>query len=126
MPSAVDQAEQDSGERQNLDELDEQPGETHDAAQDTQTPQKRGRGRPKGSRNKTTVLEAPSTSTAAAAGSSTTTVKKRGRPPKEKKDDDEPAPKRQRGRPRKNPKPEDSGEPAPKKKRGRPKKTAAA
>ncbi|KAF9532262.1 hypothetical protein CPB83DRAFT_847540 [Crepidotus variabilis] len=93
-------------------------------------PAKRGRGRPKGSKNKKTLAAGVDTTSAP------TVPKKRGRPPKEKKaDDDEPVAKRPRGRPPKNPRPStgeaaasgEGGEPAPKKKRGRPpKKTTAA
>jgi len=87
--------------------------------------QKRGRGRPKGSKNKKSIA-----ALAADASGESQKPKKRGRPPKvrfllhpltrndrgaycslpqEKKDDgEEPAPKRRRGRPPKNPKPDSS------------------
>ncbi|KAG7452601.1 uncharacterized protein BT62DRAFT_1070351 [Guyanagaster necrorhizus] len=89
-------------------------------------PVKRGRGRPKGSKNK------PTSSSASPAAPR----RPRGRPPKEKKEDEQgaesSAPKRGRGRPPKHPRPTESGgegtandpaEPPAKRKRGRPKKT---
>ncbi|KAJ7109286.1 hypothetical protein C8R44DRAFT_884346 [Mycena epipterygia] len=90
---------------------------------DDQQPVKRGRGRPKGSKNKKAVP------TPAGEASSSATPRKRGRPPKEKKDEEkedesggeeEPTPKRKRGRPPKPAVPTDpNAEP---KKRGRPPK----
>ncbi|KAF9483908.1 hypothetical protein BDN70DRAFT_928879 [Pholiota conissans] len=98
------------------------------------TPAKRGRGRPKGSKNKKGA-----SATVASPESPTAPTRKRGRPPKEKKEDagEEPAPKRPRGRPPKvkpAPAPEeattsaaaDAGETSTKKKRGRPPKKPAA
>ncbi|KAJ7940725.1 hypothetical protein B0H13DRAFT_1849903 [Mycena leptocephala] len=94
-------------------------------ADTSDTPVKRGRGRPKGSKNKKAVPTP-------AGESSSAPPRKRGRPPKEKKDDDtkddaddddgddEPTPKRKRGRP---PKPAAPADPnAEPKKRGRPPK----
>ncbi|KAG6376449.1 hypothetical protein JVT61DRAFT_2437 [Boletus reticuloceps] len=64
-------------------------------------PAKRGRGRPKGSKNK----KSGATSATAGPSEGAPVKKKRGRPPKEKKPDDsgaeEPPAKRRRGRPRK-------------------------
>ncbi|KAF8163219.1 hypothetical protein B0H34DRAFT_672269 [Crassisporium funariophilum] len=148
MSTSANEAQDEGADKQSLDELEE----TNHAAGDAEavhfepislldegdrninangtsptTPAKRGRGRPKGSKNK----KAASTS---AAGSPTTPVagRKRGRPPKEKKEDsgEEPPPKRPRGRPPKNPKPipaeggtsAEAGESSVKKKRGRPPK----
>ncbi|KAG8217827.1 hypothetical protein J3R82DRAFT_5992 [Butyriboletus roseoflavus] len=98
-------------------------------------PAKRGRGRPKGSKNK----KSGAVSATTAPSDGTPVRKKRGRPPKEKKPDDsgeEPPAKRRRGRPRKEQKPEEAptvatsaattgeglGETSVKKKRGRPPK----
>jgi len=121
-----------------LDELEENGqavvGEAEGGAAETsETPVKRGRGRPKGSKNK-------KGSALAGDAAADAPKKKRGRPPKEKKPDEvgtdgEPAPKRKRGRPPKNPKPEgdagatsggEGGESSEKKKRGRPPKSAAS
>jgi len=104
------------------------------AAETSGAPVKRGRGRPKGSKNK------KGTTLAGDASAPDAPKKKRGRPPKEKKPeevgtDGEPAPKRKRGRPPKNPKPEgeagatsggEGGEPSEKKKRGRPPKSTTS
>ncbi|KAF8997766.1 hypothetical protein BDQ17DRAFT_1329222 [Cyathus striatus] len=100
---------------QTVDELDEplNLSDEFEAGPSTSL-QKRGRGRPKGSKNKKSV--------------DTIDVKparKRGRPPKEKTDDtrEELLVKRPRGRPRKNPKPEaetaEGGDKETQKKRGR-------
>ncbi|KIM80745.1 hypothetical protein PILCRDRAFT_822010 [Piloderma croceum F 1598] len=121
------------------DELEENGqvvvGEAEDGAGETSgAPVKRGRGRPKGSKNK------KGSTFAADVSATDAPKKKRGRPPKEKKPeevgtDGEPAPKRKRGRPPKNPKPEgeadatsgaEGGEPSEKKKRGRPPKSATS
>jgi len=128
-----------------LEENGQAPGaEAEGAAESSAAPLKRGRGRPKGSKNKKGAPSVGDASTSAEVPK-----KKRGRPPKEKKleeagTDGEPAPKRKRGRPPKNPKPENSkpenppeadggvtsggegGEPSEKKKRGRPPKAATA
>ncbi|EAU88458.1 hypothetical protein CC1G_11930 [Coprinopsis cinerea okayama7 len=122
----------DDAERSPLeDELAASPprNSTEPEAGTSAVPVKRGRGRPKGSKNKKT-LGSPATPT------TPTVPRKRGRPPKEKKDDEEPRPKRPRGRPPKNPKPEGStaapaasasGDGAPvKRKRGRPPKNPPA
>lgn len=105
------------------------PGTAADPATNTEPPPKRGRGRPKGSKNKK-----PGASTTDATGEEAP-KRKRGRPPKRKAEDEgaDPPPKRKRGRPPKNPKPDtdedadhvDAAEPstATKKKRpGRPRK----
>ncbi|KAF8447587.1 hypothetical protein L210DRAFT_3526789, partial [Boletus edulis BED1] len=99
-------------------------------------PAKRGRGRPKGSKNK----KSGAASATAGPSEGAPVKKKRGRPPKEKKPDDsgaeEPPAKRRRGRPRKEQKSQQtitagtsatatgdgSGESIVKKKRGRPPK----
>ncbi|KAF4615459.1 hypothetical protein D9613_002963 [Agrocybe pediades] len=117
-----------------IDELADANNTVDDAEQGSSSPVvKRGRGRPKGSKNKKTGASS------SAPESPTTPVqrRKRGRPPKEKKEDsgEEPAPKRPRGRPPKNPKPAEegpaaaggeSGETSTKKKRGRPPKKSSA
>jgi len=124
-------AQLDGEDKQSIDQLDEQQpsGDTEGegTAQDLQTPVKRGRGRPKGSKNK---QSGTAMSTANAEASAQTGPRKRGRPPKEKKDipnAEGSAPRRKRGRPPKNPRPEgeesgngDAAEPPLKKKRGRP------
>ncbi|KAH9484226.1 hypothetical protein JR316_0003706 [Psilocybe cubensis] len=90
---------------------------------------KRGRGRPKGSKNK----KSGASSAGPESPTTPTVQRKRGRPPKEKKEDagEEPPPKRPRGRPPKNPKPAsgeattsaaEAGDSSGKKKRGRPSK----
>jgi len=82
------------------------PGTAADPASNTaaaaETPAKRGRGRPKGSKNK------KSGTSATEATGEEAPKRKRGRPPKRKAEDEgvEPPPKRKRGRPPKNPKPE--------------------
>ncbi|KAG6818189.1 hypothetical protein H0H87_000094 [Tephrocybe sp. NHM501043] len=133
MSSSPHDPQDDAEDKQPVDELDEQHGgDTEGEATTKDVPAKRGRGRPKGSKNKR-----PGSIPAAAAGSSTAAVtpRKRGRPPKEKKPDDEgePPAKRKRGRPPKNPKPDagdsaggdgDAPDPSAKKKRGRPSKKA--
>ncbi|KAG6878697.1 hypothetical protein C0993_011512 [Termitomyces sp. T159_Od127] len=132
MSSSTQDPQDEGDEKQNVDELEETTGGNNesDAAVADALP-KRGRGRPKGSKNKR-----PGMTPAATAGSSTAvTPRKRGRPPKEKKPegeaDAEPPAKRKRGRPPKIPKSEtgdDAGgsgeatESSAKKKRGRPKK----
>ncbi|KAI0273689.1 hypothetical protein BC834DRAFT_966177 [Gloeopeniophorella convolvens] len=122
------------------DELDEgaQAAGNSDSGAPAATPAKRGRGRPKGSKNKR-----PSTGTtgsASEAAPATGEKRKRGRPPKPKNPEEEtatgePPVKRKRGRPPKNPKPapapEDAGEggtsePPVKRKRGRPPKNASS
>ncbi|PPQ86843.1 hypothetical protein CVT25_012562 [Psilocybe cyanescens] len=125
---------QDEGlDKQSVDELAETNHATDDAEPGTSTASavKRGRGRPKGSKNKKS-----GTSSAGPESPTTPTVqRKRGRPPKEKKEDtgEEPPPKRPRGRPPKNPKPASgeattsadvAGDSSAKKKRGRPSKKA--
>ncbi|KAH9063382.1 hypothetical protein EDB87DRAFT_1603334 [Lactarius vividus] len=101
------------------------------------SPVKRGRGRPKGSKNKKSVAGA--SVPAPEASPPTGEKRKRGRPPKPKNPQEdtstgEPPAKRKRGRPPKNPKPastqEDAGEGGTsdlpvKRKRGRPPKNAA-
>ncbi|KAG5653966.1 hypothetical protein H0H81_008834 [Sphagnurus paluster] len=134
MSSSPREAHEEPEDKNNLDEVDELPGgdtEGEAAPKDGDVPVKRGRGRPKGSKNK---RPGAAPAVPAAGSSSAATPRKRGRPPKEKRDDDgetEPPVKRKRGRPPKNPKPEvaDGGatsghapEPAVKKKRGRPSK----
>ncbi|KAF8478627.1 hypothetical protein DFH94DRAFT_751101 [Russula ochroleuca] len=128
------------------DTYDKLPDELEEGAQlagnsDTgaaSTPAKRGRGRPKGSKNKKNAAgTAASTSEVAPAAGE---KRKRGRPPKPKNVPEEgasgePPAKRKRGRPPKNPKPtspphEDVGEGGTsdsptKRKRGRPPKNAA-
>jgi len=107
------------------------PGTAADPASNTDAPPKRGRGRPKGSKNKKS-----GTSTAEAAGEEPP-KRKRGRPPKRKAEEEsaDPPPKRKRGRPPKNPKPDtdedaDHAEPAEsstatkKRRPGRPRKVA--
>ncbi|KAJ7227445.1 hypothetical protein GGX14DRAFT_419606 [Mycena pura] len=90
-------------------------------------PAKRGRGRPKGSKNKKSPSHPATTGT-------TLTVRGRGRPPKEKKDDesmvqsigeDNPVAKRKRGRPPIAPIMTHEEEPSPKRKRGRSPKSVA-
>ncbi|KAF8078034.1 hypothetical protein FPV67DRAFT_1463888 [Lyophyllum atratum] len=82
MSSSPRDAQEESEEKQNHDELDEQPGgdtEGEAAPKDGEAPPRRGRGRPKGSKNKRPGVA----SSPAAAGSSTAvTPRKRGRPPK--------------------------------------------
>ncbi|KAJ7595131.1 hypothetical protein C8J56DRAFT_1124062 [Mycena floridula] len=101
------------------DQLDDQPVDAAELAADVTF--KRGRGRPKGSRNK-------KSSNAGIGSSSTPTIlQRRGGPSKKKKEDDsgaDEAPQRKRGRPPKHPKPEmsDDDEPLVKKRRGRPPK----
>ncbi|KAG5353989.1 hypothetical protein E4T56_gene12290 [Termitomyces sp. T112] len=132
MSSSPHDPQDEGDDKQNLDELDEPTGgDTEGDVGMKDAPAKRGRGRPKGSKNKR-----PGSTPAASAGTAVT-PRKRGRPPKEKKPDDEadtePPTKRKRGRPPKNLKPESgdgaeaSGEatdPSAKKKRGRPSKKA--
>ncbi|CAA7271784.1 unnamed protein product [Cyclocybe aegerita] len=131
MSTPPNDAQDDAVDKQSpVDELAE-PNHTADDAEagtSTAAPVKRGRGRPKGSKNKKA-----GTSSAADSPTTPTVPRKRGRPPKEKKEEPEgePTPKRPRGRPPKNPKPAppaegaatttEGGE-APKKKRGRPPK----
>ncbi|KIK08715.1 hypothetical protein K443DRAFT_531328 [Laccaria amethystina LaAM-08-1] len=153
MSTSPRDAQDEGADKQSLDELEEpQPTADAEAGTSTATPVKRGRGRPKGSRNKKSLTGA----SAAADASMPATPRKRGRPPKvrsialfqdflslslqEKKEEDgeERAPKRPRGRPPKNPRPQTkegetsgaggSGDPesSTKKKRGRPSKNAAA
>lgn len=138
MSTSPKEPQEEAAERQSVDELDEpqqeaeNEGGTADASENP--PVKRGRGRPKGSKNK------KSTSSVTGTSPSTPAVpRKRGRPPKPKTEQEgEPAPKRPRGRPPKNPKPlvpeggegentsgEAAGEPSAKRKPGRPKKTAS-
>ncbi|KAF9005567.1 hypothetical protein BDQ17DRAFT_1325089 [Cyathus striatus] len=126
MSSSPREPQEEGAEKTAVDELDEpQSSGDAEAGPSTAAPQKRGRGRPKGSKNKKSADGATSND------APTQPARKRGRPPKEKKDDsgEEPAPKRPRGRPRKNPKPEAAtgeggdGAETPKRKRGRPKKT---
>ncbi|KAF5358279.1 hypothetical protein D9756_001649 [Leucocoprinus leucothites] len=115
--------------------LTECPLDVPGTAETTENPPaKRGRGRPKGSKNKKSAANASSATTTTPA-----VPRKRGRPPKPKAEQDgEPAPKRPRGRPPKNPKPsvteggegtsasgEAAAEPSTKRKPGRPKKTAS-
>jgi len=107
------------------------PGTVADPSSNADAPAKRGRGRPKGSKNKKS-----GTSNAEATGEEPP-KRKRGRPPKRKAEEEivDPPPKRKRGRPPKNPKPEtdedaDRVEPAEsstatkKKRPGRPRKVA--
>ncbi|KAH6918673.1 hypothetical protein BKA70DRAFT_1247888 [Coprinopsis sp. MPI-PUGE-AT-0042] len=110
------------------DELDQSaPSNNEPDAGPSTVPVKRGRGRPKGSKNKKGAA-------ANAEPAAPAIPRKRGRPPKEKKDDEEPRPKRPRGRPPKNPRPEGSSTTvgasasgdAPKRKRGRPPKNPPA
>ncbi|KAG6890457.1 hypothetical protein C0992_001504 [Termitomyces sp. T32_za158] len=131
MSSSTQDPQDEGDDKRNLDELEEPTGgnnETDVAVKDA--PTKRGRGRPKGSKNKRPGMTGVGTSTAGPP-------RKRGRPPKEKKPEDEadtePPAKRKRGRPPKNLKSEtgdDAGgsgeatESSAKKKRGRPKKAA--
>ncbi|KAG6911460.1 hypothetical protein DXG01_014534 [Tephrocybe rancida] len=137
MSSSPHDPQEESEEKHGVDELDDQPGgDTEGEAPAKDAPVKRGRGRPKGSKNKRT-----GSTPAATTGSSSApavTPRKRGRPPKEKKVDEEgdvePPTKRKRGRPPKHPKPDagdgaegdgDAPEPSAKKKRGRPSKKTA-
>ncbi|KAG7092341.1 hypothetical protein E1B28_008702 [Marasmius oreades] len=142
-------------EPEQLDELSggAEEGNTTTGGESSPTIAKRGRGRPKGSKNKNKA-GASSVSAATAGSSSSTVPRKRGRPPKvfaalnrvrdasyrpfcgvfkEKKANDlatdGPPPKKRRGRPPKNPRPDSSadaeaatsaGDEEPKKKRGRP------
>ncbi|KAI0079956.1 hypothetical protein K474DRAFT_1673028 [Panus rudis PR-1116 ss-1] len=76
---------------------DQAAGSSAQPAADPVTPGKRGRGRPKGSKNKKTLAKA----------------------------DEPPQPKRPRGRPRKRPLSPEGGEPKPKRPRGRPRKNPA-
>ncbi|KAJ3561903.1 hypothetical protein NP233_g9910 [Leucocoprinus birnbaumii] len=138
MSASPKDQQDDAADRQSIDELDEPQPEVEKEGGTTETtenpPVKRGRGRPKGSKNKKTTASAP--------GATTTTPsvpRKRGRPPKPKTEQEgEPAPKRPRGRPPKNPKPaateggegaaasgETAAEPSTKRKPGRPKKAAS-
>ncbi|KAF8797943.1 hypothetical protein BYT27DRAFT_7228555 [Phlegmacium glaucopus] len=146
MSTSPNDPQDEGADKQSLDELEDTNHVVGtDAGPSPTTPAKRGRGRPKGSKNK------KATSSPAAEGSSIPTgQRKRGRPPKvsknaiintsfrfpsehphEKKEDngETPPPKRPRGRPPKNPKPPategtsgEAGEPSVKKKRGRPPK----
>jgi len=131
--------QEDPGDRydEDIEENDQPNAEEVEAVttpKDAQ-PAKRGRGRPKGSKNKKSG--AASATTGPSEG--VQVKKKRGRPPKEKKPDDlsaeEPPAKRRRGRPRKEQKPQEPttaatsatatdglGESSVKKKRGRPPK----
>ncbi|KAG6903207.1 hypothetical protein C0995_002750 [Termitomyces sp. Mi166 len=134
MSSSPREPQDEGDDKQNHDELDEPTGgDTEGDVAVLDAPAKRGRGRPKGSKNKR-----PGSTPAVTAGSSAAAApRKRGRPPKEKKPDDEaetdPPAKRKRGRPPKNPKPEtedgagasgEATELGAKKKRGRPSKKA--
>jgi len=120
-----------------IEETDQPNTEDPDSAvhKDAQ-PAKRGRGRPKGSKNK----KSGAATTTAGPSEGVPVKKKRGRPPKEKKQDDsgaeEPPAKRKRGRPRKDQRAQEVtapamaapatadglGETSTKKKRGRPPK----
>ncbi|KAJ6496591.1 hypothetical protein C8R47DRAFT_1194365 [Mycena vitilis] len=122
-------ADADTQPADNADDKDAPPQDADAAGEPaTETPVKRGRGRPKGSKNKKAVPAAPGDGPSAAP-------RKRGRPPKEKKDDDDAKddaddddgddepPKKKRGRP---PKAASAADPnAEPKKRGRPPKKAA-
>lgn len=119
MSSASHERAYDVSENRNVDQAENQYGvepEGESVPQESLRPVKRGRGRPKGSKNK------PPSTAAPIAESSSSPTRKRGRPPKEKREDGEPTPKRRRGRPRKNPLPDEA---SPTKKRGRPKKVVA-
>jgi len=125
MSASPHDPQEEGADKQSLDELEDT---NHIVDADASTTAKRGRGRPKGSKNKKT------TSSSTTEGPSVlSTGKKRGRPPKEKKEDDgTPPPKRPRGRPPKNPKPPategtsgEASEPSVKKRRGRPPKKTA-
>ncbi|KIY62957.1 hypothetical protein CYLTODRAFT_320901, partial [Cylindrobasidium torrendii FP15055 ss-10] len=85
-----------------LDELDENPQEAADGEaagpeepETTEQPVKRGRGRPKGSKNSPKKAEI----------ASDTPKRPRGRPPKPKPEGEVSTPKRPRGRPPKHPRP---------------------
>lgn len=133
MSTSPNDAHEDGAEKQSVDELADanHTAEEAEAGTSTATPAKRGRGRPKGSKNK----KAGASSSAPDSPTTPSVPRKRGRPPKEKKEDtgEEPPPKRPRGRPPKTPKPAadeaaasgEAGESSTKKKRGRPPKKAA-
>lgn len=136
--SPKDQQDDAAERQQSIDELDEPHPEAENEGGTTETtenlPAKRGRGRPKGSKNKKTAANTTDATSAMSA-----VPRKRGRPPKPKTDQEgEPTPKRPRGRPPKNPRPsapdggeevtvsgEAATEEATKRKPGRPKKTAS-
>ncbi|KAF8969991.1 hypothetical protein BDZ97DRAFT_178142 [Flammula alnicola] len=133
MSTSPKEAHDENVDKQSVDELADPNHATDDAepGASNATPAKRGRGRPKGSKNK----KAGASSSAPDSPTTPTVQRKRGRPPKEKKEDagEEPPAKRPRGRPPK-PKPAageatnsgDTGESSTKKKRGRPPKKATA
>ncbi|KAH9842649.1 uncharacterized protein C8Q71DRAFT_733763 [Rhodofomes roseus] len=150
LPTMPDSPSREDPAEDKKDELEDNGGEPEtaevEASAESAQPAKRGRGRPRGSKNKKTIAAeaARAAGSSTAGGSSDPPVKRpRGRPRKRPAEDEapsEPKPKRKRGRPPKNKPAEapaeaegDEGEPEaaapsepPKKKRGRPPKNASS